>query len=318
MTRTLRTFRATVLSLFAGTMAGVFLASSVAAQAPAGASGKRTPPPASFPEKWAGWWEQGDREGRLVPPGFKVLHPPQYREGDIPPSEKAANPDVIALARELAQPWVRLRQDVTDFEVEDSGQICRPTGPFRGHQLSEFQLLVSPEKITVVVEPGSGHFTGGIRRIYLNRPHLKNPPLSYLGDWVGHWEGDALVMNGIGFNEKTWLSFDRGRHSEELEIEERWRLVANDGWLEKAITVEDRFALTRAFTVTRYHQKVPLNAAMPFKPRGRDSHVPVPGRVCIDTPDARRGWMKIHQRSLQEWEKTRRSLGSEAKGTAGQ
>ena len=215
---------------------------------------------------------------------------------------------MITLARELAQPWVRMRQDATDFEIEDSGQLCRPTGPVRGNQLAEFQLLVSPEKITTVAETGSGHFTGGIRRIYFNRPHSKNAPYTYNGDWVAHWEGDTLVMDGIGFNEKTWLSHDRARHSQALHMVERWRLVANGQWLEKTITVDDRFALTRPYTVTRYHEKVPLTTPMPFKPRGRDSHVPVPGRVCIDTPDARRGWMKIHKRALAEWDETRSSL----------
>jgi len=244
--------------------------------------------PAGWTEKWVGLYEGQDREGKIAPPGYKVLLPPE--------------PDMLELAVTLAQPWARARHDASNFELEDGGQICRPTGPLRAGQNGAFELLASPEKITILPMGGGGLHTGGIRRIYMNRPHLKNPPLTYRGDSVGHWEGDTLVIDAIGFNEKTWLSRDRARHSEALHLEERWRFVANGEWLEKTITVDDRFALTRPFTLTRYHKRRPLTT-------------PVPEALCQDTPESRRAWVKLYLRYLRDWDEERKNLRSQTKLT---
>ena len=281
MTRTQRMLCRFALVLITGIAARMIFALSAVAQTPSGASGKATPPPVGWMEKWVGMYAAQDREGKIAPPGYKVLLPPE--------------PDTLELALALAQPWARMRHDATDYELEDTGQICRPTGPLRGNQTSDFQLVASPEKITILGGTGGGILTGGIRRIYMNRPHLKNPPLTYLGDWVGHWDGDTLVMDGIGFHEKTWLTRDRARHSEALHIVERWRFLASGEWLEKTITVDDRFALTRPYTVTRYHKKLPTST-------------PIPERLCIDTPEGRRAWVKIYKRALKEWEENGRTI----------
>jgi len=237
--------------------------------------------PAGWTEKWVGLYEGQDREGKIAPPGYKVLLPPE--------------PDMLELAVTLAQPWARARHDASNFELEDGGQICRPTGPLRAGQNGAFELLASPEKITIIGGTGGGILTGGIRRIYMNRGHLKNPPLTYLGDWIGHWEGQELVLDGIGFNEKTWMTRERQRHTEALHISERWKFVANDKWLEKTITVDDRFALTRPYTMTRYFEKLPNNT-------------PQLERLCLDEPGARRAWVKLYKQYERDWEEERKNI----------
>jgi len=270
-----------ILALIAIVAAAGIAAAPATAQTGAESTAKKTPPPANWMEKWVGMYEGQDRAGQVAPPGFQLDYPPE--------------PDTIELIESLTQPWAKARREATNYELEDPGQICRPTGPLRGNSTSEFELLASPEKITIVGGTGGGILTGGIRRIYMNRPHLKNPPITYLGDWVGHWEGEELVIDGIGFNEKTWLSRDRQRHSEALHIVERWRFVANDGWIEKKITVDDRFALTAPYTVTRYFEKLP------------DS-TPQPERLCLDTPAARRAWVKLYKQYERDWEQERRNI----------
>ena len=270
-----------VLVLIAITVAAGILSLPAAAQTSGASAAKKTPPPAGWMEKWVGMYDRQDREGQIAPPGFKVLYPPE--------------PDTIDLIDSLTQPWARARREATNYELEDPGQICRPTGPLRGNTVSYFQLVASPEKITIVGGTGGGILTGGIRRIYMNRPHLKNPPLTYLGDWIGHWEGETLVLDGIGFNEKTWLTRDRQRHTEALHIVERWRLVSNDEWLEKTITVDDRFALTAPYTVTRYFPKL-------------SNDTPQLERLCLDTPEARRAWVKLYKRYERDWEEERRNI----------
>jgi len=263
-------------------IAGLCALPSVA-QTSSNASGKKTAAPAGWQGKWVGMYEGQDREGKIAPPGFKVLYPPE--------------PDTIELVDSLLQPWAKARGLTTSYELEDPGQICRPTGPLRGNATSEFELLASAEKITIVGGTGGGILTGGIRRIYLNRGHLKNPPLTYYGDSVGHWEGDTLVIDAVGFNEKTWFSRDPQRHTEALHIRERWKFVANDGWLEKTITVDDRFALTAPYTVTRYFEKLPDATAQPE-------------RLCLDTPEARRAWIKLYKRYERDYEEERKNMGS--------
>ena len=242
MTRTQVTVSATAPVRIGVTAAMMVFTLSAVAQTSGSASGKATPPP-GWTEKWMGMYAGQDRAGRIAPPGYKVLYAPE--------------PDTIELVDSLLQPWARARQEATDYELEDPGWICRPTGVLSRNASMDFQLVVSPEKITMIGGTGGGILTAGIRRIYMNRPHLKNPPLTYMGDWIGHWEGNTLVLDGIGFNEKTWLTRDRHRHTEALHIVERWRFVSNDEWLERTITVDDRFALTAPYTVTWYFKKRP-------------------------------------------------------------
>ncbi len=60
------------------------------------------------------------------------------------------------------------------------------------------------EKRIYMVEVGGPHTW---RTIYMDgRPHPKNLDPSFFGHSVGHWEGDALVVDTVGFNERFWLT----------------------------------------------------------------------------------------------------------------
>jgi len=67
-----------------------------------------------------------------------------------------------------------------------------------------------------------------------------------MGDSIGKWEGDTLVIDTVGFNDKTWL--DRGGlpHSEDLHVVERIRRVDHDT-LEIKITIDDPKAYTKTW-----------------------------------------------------------------------
>jgi hypothetical protein len=54
------------------------------------------------------------------------------------------------------------------------------------------------------------------------RPHPDDHEPSYLGDSVGRWEGDTLVVDVVGFNGKTWLAGTGTIHSEQLHVVERY------------------------------------------------------------------------------------------------
>jgi hypothetical protein len=251
-------------------------AGAALAQTGAGPSTQSTPPPTNWVEQWTGMYGNQDQPGKQAPPGFTVLYP---------------FTTMSAVIAQHLQPWALARRDATEFQLEDPGMVCKPTGLFIVGAGGEgaFELLVSPGKITLIAGLIA---TGGVRRIYLDRPHLKNPPLTWNGDSVGHWEGDTLVIDSVGFNDKSWLSPDRARHSEELHVIERMRFVANGTYLEDKWTVDDPKALTSPFNLTRYHRKLPAGTR-------------VAEAVCSDTPELRKAWLRLYKRAEQQAEEDR-------------
>lgn len=217
----------------------LMIAQTAAAQSATGSSSKATAPPPNWVELFSGAY--GDSENRVPPgyPPYSTLHPFRSFDSYITP---------------FLQPWAAQRKEDTNFEIEETGAFCRPTGLIMAHQNRGFQLVVSPGRITSLGTELPGR---AIRRIYLNRDHLKNPPLTSWGDSVAHWEGDTLVVDTIGFDDKSFLSLEGARHSTELHVVERWRLVADGKWLEKVWIVDDPRALKAPITFTRYHEKLP-------------------------------------------------------------
>jgi len=159
------------------------------------------------------------------------------------------------------QPWAKARMEATDGVADDTGQVCLPDGIFRYPSMAgRFQLLQTRDRIVMVFGDIN---TAGVRRIYLNRQHPKNPIPSWNGDSIGRWDGDTLVVDTTGFNDKSWLFGGMEPHTEEAHLIERIRRVANGSLLEINITVEDQHALTTAYTYNRYYKEQPEAVEMP-------------------------------------------------------
>jgi hypothetical protein len=152
------------------------------------------------------------------------------------------------------QPWAKAKMAATDGIAEDTGQLCQPTGIFRNPPFAgSFLWLPGPDKI--VVAYGALN-TAGVQRIYLNRQHPRNLPPTWNGHSVGHWEGDTLVVDTIGFNDKSWLQPTMEPHTGEAHLIQRIRQVGNGDFIEIHYTVEDWKALTSAYSYSRYYKKV--------------------------------------------------------------
>jgi len=78
------------------------------------------------------------------------------------------------------------------------------------------------------------------------RPHRTDVEPSYMGDSIGHWEGDTLVVDVNRFNDDTWLSNDGWFHSTKMHVVER--LTRKGNMLEYQVTVEDPEVLTGPWT----------------------------------------------------------------------
>ena len=96
-----------------------------------------------------------------------------------------------------------------------------------------------------------------VRQIYTDgRGHNQDLAPTWMGDSIGKWEGDTLVVDSTNFNDKTWLDRGGHPHSEALHLTERIRRVDHDT-LEIAITIDDPKAYTKTWTAKQYFQLRP-------------------------------------------------------------
>jgi hypothetical protein len=93
-------------------------------------------------------------------------------------------------------------------------------------------------------------FEGGLpRQIFLDgRGHPKDPNPTWQGHSTGRWEGEALVIETVGFNDKTWLDMGGHPHTEMLHVIERLRRP-DLGHLETEMTIEDPGTLKQSWTM---------------------------------------------------------------------
>ena len=80
------------------------------------------------------------------------------------------------------------------------------------------------------------------------RKHLADPDPTWYGDSIGSWDGDTMVVDSIGFNDKFWFDFAGHPHTEQLHVVERFRRP-DLGHLEIEATITDPGAYTRPFTM---------------------------------------------------------------------
>jgi hypothetical protein len=94
------------------------------------------------------------------------------------------------------------------------------------------------------------------RQIFMDDRELPNDPNpSFMGYSVGRWEGDTLVVDSLGFNDRTWLDFGGHPHSEALKMTERIKR-SNLGRLEIDVRFEDSKFYRRPWTVSAYAELI--------------------------------------------------------------
>ena len=130
---------------------------------------------------------------------------------------------------------------------QDTGATanCMPLVPPQSWGVPyQFQILQGANYVAIFHE-----YPGTFRIIPTDgSPHPVDPDPSWLGDSVGRWEGDTLVVDTIGFNEKTELQ--GYRHTEALHMVERFRRTDFDT-IQYELTIEDSNVFEKPWTVTR-------------------------------------------------------------------
>jgi len=141
------------------------------------------------------------------------------------------------------QPWARaLFADRVQTRFEPYTR-CKPSAGARLIATAYgTQFLDMPElQRFYVIQTGGAH---SYRTIYMDgRPHPKDWSPTYYGHAVGRWEGDTLVVDSVGFNERMWIDNLGMPSTEQLHLIERLtRLDYNR--MKYEVTVDDPGAYT--------------------------------------------------------------------------
>jgi hypothetical protein len=123
---------------------------------------------------------------------------------------------------------------------------CLPAGiPTAGLVSEPVKIVQSPGLIVMLYESEDGH-----RQIYTDGRKLPKEIAqpAWLGYSVGKWEGDTLVVETAGFNDKSWLDVIGHPHSEALRIVERYRR-RDFGHMDLEMTFDDPQMYTKPFTI---------------------------------------------------------------------
>jgi hypothetical protein len=88
------------------------------------------------------------------------------------------------------------------------------------------------------------------RQIFLDGRQLpRDPNPNWMGYSIGHWEGDSLIVESAGFNDRTWLDFAGHGHTEVLRMTERYRR-RDFGHMDLQVTLDDPQAYVKPWTVS--------------------------------------------------------------------
>jgi hypothetical protein len=163
--------------------------------------------------------------------------------GPQPPGTgRAAGPPP---AREPApyQDWAKakVQESFNRRGIDDPMARCLMAGTPRTTTVGLFpmQIVQTPSQVVILYE-----LFHAFRVIPLNAKHPDDIESSYMGDSVGHWEGDTLVVDVIGLNDRTWIGPTGSFHTDAMHVTERYTRVDSNR-INYDVTVEDPKVLTK-------------------------------------------------------------------------
>ena len=185
----------------------------------------------------------GNAKGSWVPPGVgDMAGTGGGFSGSAKPEKKV---DVAFL------PWAKATFEARNANVtkDDPEAFCLPPGIPRMYATSfPFQIYQMPNRVLFVFEGGAHMW----RVVYTDgRKHTPPDKLNptYLGEGIGHWEGDTLVVDVTGFNDRSWVDAAGHPHTEQLHVIERFTRV-NELILHYEAALDDPGAYTQPWTTS--------------------------------------------------------------------
>lgn len=187
--------------------------------------------------------EIGNWEG---PPVSSLILKVRNGRPAVSPWDLPTNPTIDQVP---FRPWAR-KQYLTrqaNLTADDPHTRCKPSGgPRFWHTPYGIEVLDLPETQEIIfIGVGTPH---SWRIVYLDgRPHPKNLKPSWYGHSIGHWEGDTLVIDTVGFNERFWLTRGGVPHTSKAHLIER---ISRPNFyrLRYEVTIDDPGAYTRTWS----------------------------------------------------------------------
>ena len=177
-----------------------------------------------------------------LPDGTVDLTGPWVRGGTVADIERDGGlvPGELPLL-----PWARALRD-TRRQQDDPYTICLPMSVLRTNPYPwTFAMAYTSKGLThmyILHELGDA---GAHRVVYMDRrPHPDDLLPTWLGHSIGSWDGDTLVVDTVGFNDKPWFDRRGTPRTEQLHTVERYTRL-NYGTLVNEVTLEDPGALSR-------------------------------------------------------------------------
>lgn len=147
-------------------------------------------------------------------------------------------------------PWAKKLMDSRKPE-DDPHAYCMPMGVPRqaGEYPWRFVQYPTHKRATHIFLLWEGNIHS-FRQIFMDgRQHPADPDPTWFGHSIGQWEGDTLVIDTVGFNDKFWFDRRGHPHTEQLHTIERWTR-RDFGHLDNQVTIDDPGAYSRPFTTT--------------------------------------------------------------------
>jgi hypothetical protein len=136
------------------------------------------------------------------------------------------------------------KENFVTRETADPLEKCYLAGIPRTMYLPyPFQILQTAKEVMILSE-----YVHTVRWIPLTKLERYPGYESWMGDPRGHWEGDTLVVESIGFNAETWFDHSGNFHSDALKVVERFTRTAADTITYEA-TIQDEKVFTRPWTL---------------------------------------------------------------------
>jgi hypothetical protein len=254
-------------------------------------------PPDFAPNPSAGWFAY-TREFIAPPsgPGPVRNDPahPHVSNDEFRATGKQPTTSVADLNNPILQPWarekVRERNEtvLAGKQVFSQHAICWPMGvpAFLLEPMTRPMHFVQGPKEVVMITTSFND----VRHIYLADKHSDNLKPSWYGESIGHYEGDTLVVDTIGFNDRTFVDGFETPHTTQLHVIERFHLIDNGEILEVNVHVEDPGAFTTPWDAIQRYRKYELvaskkAAAQNLVQLATPEEGPLTEAVCADNPD---------------------------------
>jgi hypothetical protein len=254
-------------------------------------------PPNFAPSADIGWYAYNRQ---FIPPPSgpgPVLQDPkrpyvtndEFRVTGRQPTQQLAD-----LSAPILKPWarevVRKRNELVlaGKPVNPPHASCWPVGVpgFLLRPMTQAMYFVQTPKLVVMILSSKQE----VRHIYLTDKHSANVKPSWYGESIGRYEGDTLVVDTIGIDERTWVDGFGTPHTKDLHVIERFRLIEDGAVLEANVRVEDPGAFTMPWTgIQRFRQYEAAVRQMPIERIAQLASAPEgPLRelICAENPNS--------------------------------